>query len=88
LKASNKLEDHRSLLADYESGQLKYSMLKEAVAEGIIEMSAPFKLKLAEIKADQENVTNQILDSSAIIRKRAQETMRDVRELTGLPSLR
>ena len=44
--------------------------------------------RLAELEADKKAVKNQIHESSAEIRKRAQQTMREVREIAGLPTLR
>jgi tryptophanyl-tRNA synthetase len=40
------------------------------------------------LNANEKAVRNQIRESSAETRKRAQKTMREVRELVGLPSLK
>ncbi|MCR9286434.1 MAG: tryptophan--tRNA ligase [Bacteroidetes bacterium] len=88
LKASGKTQAHDSLLEDYNAGNLKYSDLKEEVANGLIEMSNAFRAKKAELNADKKNVKNQIKASSFEIRKRAQETVKEVKELTGLMNVR
>ncbi|MEZ5057128.1 MAG: tryptophan--tRNA ligase [Saprospiraceae bacterium] len=84
LKASGKKDEHTSLMNDYNSGQLKYVDLKDAVADALAELSSQFRDKKAELNADKKAVKNLIKASSAEIRKRAQETVSEVKELCGL----
>ena len=84
LKACGKTVAHASLMDDYRAGSLKYAPLKEAVADALAERSAIFREKKAELNADKKAVKEQIRESSASIRKRAQETIREVKELAGL----
>ncbi|MFN7326111.1 MAG: tryptophan--tRNA ligase [Chitinophagales bacterium] len=88
IRACGAMEAHDSLMTDYTNGSLRYSDLKEATANALLELINPFRLRLAELNADKRNVKEQIQDSSAVIRQRAQRTMKEVRELTGLGSLR
>ena len=88
LKACGGLDAHASLSEDFKNGALKYSDLKSVVADTLVGYLTPFREKLAELNADKKAVKNQIQESSAEIRKRAQQTMREVRALTGLPTLR
>lgn len=88
LKASGQIEAHDSLTEDYKAGALRYSDLKEAVAEGLVALSNEFRARKAELNADKKNVKNQIKASSFEIRKRAQETIKEVKELTGLMNVR
>lgn len=88
MKASGKIEAHESLMMDYNAGSLKYSDLKEAVAGGLVELSNTFRERKAEITANKKDIKNQIKYSSSIIRKRAQETIREVKELAGLMNVR
>ena len=88
IRACGAMEAHDSLMTDYTNGSLRYSDLKEATANALLELINPFRLRLAELNADKRNVKDQIQDSSAVIRQRAQRTMKEVRELTGLGSLR
>jgi len=88
LRATNKMEAHNSLMTDYGAGALKYSHLKEAVADALVELINPFRASLSELMANRNAVEERIQDSSAVIRKRAQQTLREVRELTGLLPLR
>ena len=84
LKAAGGIEQHDSLMDDYRAGNLKYVDLKEATANALVTLSTQFREKKAQLTADKRAVKNQIKQSSAEIRKRAQETVREVKELTGL----
>jgi hypothetical protein len=48
----------------------------------------PFRERFTALQADKKAVKSQIQESSAETRKRAQQTLREVREITGLGSLR
>lgn len=84
LRASGKQASHDQLMKDYEAGNLKYVELKDATADALVEISNGFKTKKAELVADRKMVKNQIKASSAEIRKQAQKTIREVKDLTGL----
>ena len=88
LRAAEKQEAHDSLMDDYRAGGLRYVDLKEAVANALVEISTGFKERKAELNADKKAVKNLIKASSAEIRKRAQETVRQVKELCGLLNVR
>lgn len=88
LKAAGNMEAHASLMDDYNAGALKYAPLKEVVAESLAQLSASFREKRAELNADKKAMKEQIRESSAIIRKRAQETIREVKELSGLMNVK
>lgn len=88
LRACKNMEAHDSLMADYSSGALRYSDLKEAVANTLVAMINPLREKLAELHTDKRAIKAQIQESSAAIRQRAQQTLKEVRELTGLASLK
>jgi len=88
LKASGKKEAHASLMEDYKEGSLKYVDLKEATADALVEISAGFREKKAELNAQKKEVKTQIKVASAEIRKQAQQTVRDVKELAGLLNVR
>lgn len=88
LRACDKMDEHATLMSDYEAGTLRYSALKEAVADALIELVVPMRERLADIVADKKNIKRQVQESSAAIREKAKETMREVRELTGLTNLK
>jgi len=84
LRASGQQEAHDSIMKDYKDGNLKYSTLKDATADGLVELSNRFREKKAELMTNKKEIKNQIKASSAEIRKQAQETIREVKDLTGL----
>lgn len=88
LKAADQQEAYASLQADYESDSLKYVDLKEAVGEALVEISTPMRERKAALLADKKAVKNQIKASSAEIRKRAQATVKEVKEMVGLANVR
>lgn len=84
LEASEANEAHESLMASYNSGSLKYSELKEAVAEALVGLSQRFISNKNELLADKRSVKDRIKASSLEIRARAQETVKEVKDLCGL----
>lgn len=88
LRACGNIAIYDALMDDYRAGALKYSDLKEEVAGAVVALVNPLRERYAELNADKRSVKAQIQDSSAEIRKRAQQTVREVRELTGLLALR
>jgi tryptophanyl-tRNA synthetase len=88
LKASGKMEAHAALMADYNAGSLRYVDLKEQVAEALVELSAGFRAKKAELEADKKAVKELIKESSVNIRREAQNTIREVKELAGLMNVK
>lgn len=88
LKAADNIEAYNSLQTDYAAGALKYVDLKEAVGEALVTISAPIRERKAELQADKKAVKNQIKASSAEIRKRAQQTVKEVKDLVGLANVR
>jgi tryptophanyl-tRNA synthetase len=84
LRASGRTEAHASLLHDYGAGALRYADLKEEVADGLVEISAGIRERLEELKSDRRAVKDRIKQSSWEIRKRAQETVKEVKGVCGL----
>ncbi|MFK7807521.1 MAG: tryptophan--tRNA ligase [Saprospiraceae bacterium] len=87
LRASGQQDAHDSIMEDYNNGKLKYSALKDATAEGLVALSKEFSERKAELLSNKKDVKNQIKASSAEIRKRAQETVKEVKELAGLANV-
>ena len=88
LRACGDMAAHESLMADYQSGALRYSDLKEAVANAVVGLVNPFRERFEALQADERNVKSQIHEASAETRKRAQQTLLEVREITGLTYLK
>ncbi len=88
LKASERLDVHQQLMNDYEAGHLKYVDLKDAVADALVAISAEFTARKTELESNKKEVKNQIKASSAEIRKKAQQTLKDVKDLSGLMNVK
>lgn len=84
IKACGHMDAYNSLMETYHAGTLKYVDLKQATADAIISKTAPFVEKRKEINADKKRLKDQIKQSSSEIRKVAQQTLREVKELAGL----
>lgn len=88
LRAAEAQEVHDSLLSDYNSKTLKYSDMKAAVADTLVNLSSQFIQKKHELIQDKKAVKNQLKQASHEIRLRAQETIREVKDLCGLTNVR
>ena len=88
LFAAGELNLHRELMEHYNAGSLRYSDLKDATAGSLVSITEGLRARRAEIVANKKQVKQQIKQSSAEIRKEAQETIREVKELTGLMNVR
>ncbi len=88
LKACQKIDQHANLMGDYESGNLKYVALKDAVADALVEVNQTARERKAELMSNKKEVKNQIKASSFEIRKKAQQTIKEVKELSGLLNVR
>jgi tryptophanyl-tRNA synthetase len=84
LKATGKKEAYASLSDDYKAGALKYVDLKEAVANALVELANGFRERKADLNAHKKDVKEVIKASSMAIRRRAQQTVQEVKELAGL----
>ena len=87
LKACEKTETQHQLRAAYLDGSISYVHLKEAVAEALLEKTKAFIQKRKEIRNNKKVLKSQIKASTAEIRKYAQETLREVKELSGLMNM-
>jgi tryptophanyl-tRNA synthetase len=84
LKACNKVDVYNAQMETFKSGNIRYGDLKTEVGEALVELIAPFRERLADLKSRENEVKEQIRASSAEIRKIAQKTIREVKELTGI----
>lgn len=88
LKAAENNSGHDQLMATYNDGSLKYSELKKEVADTLAELNQKFVANKKELIADKKAIKSQIKQASHEIRKRAQETIKDVKDLCGLSNIR
>ncbi|MBK9151054.1 MAG: tryptophan--tRNA ligase [Saprospiraceae bacterium] len=84
LKSAGDQKSHDDLMQAYQSGNLKYADLKQVVADALVKLTSEFSERKKEINADKKRLKDQIKASSADIRKTAQQTLREVKELVGL----
>ncbi|MEZ4911300.1 MAG: tryptophan--tRNA ligase [Saprospiraceae bacterium] len=84
IRACDNLEAHQSLMTDYKNGALKYVDLKQATADSLIQLNKPFIQKKLSLQSDKKLIKEQIKESSLEIRKVAQKTIKEVKELIGL----
>ncbi|MBK9108931.1 MAG: tryptophan--tRNA ligase [Saprospiraceae bacterium] len=83
LKASDK-NSFQSLMVDYENGNLPYSSLKDRVADALIEIARPIQDKKTKLLSNKKEIKELIKKSSTNIRKRAAQTVMEVKSLTGI----
>jgi tryptophanyl-tRNA synthetase len=86
IKACEKTKEYESLMNDYKAGTLKYKDLKDVTGDAIVELIGPFRERKAELMKDEghiEQLANQLSEKARSI---ASDTLKKVRELTGLPA--
>ncbi|MCS7036843.1 MAG: tryptophan--tRNA ligase [Saprospiraceae bacterium] len=88
LRACGQIDAYNALMADYQGGTLRYSDLKETVADALSALITALRERLHHLQANKKQVKTQIEASSAAIRERARQTLREVREIVGLPALK
>ena len=69
---------------DYEAGALRYSDLKAALTESMLTTLRPIRQRREELAARPERVIEILRASAAECRRRADQTMAEVRQATGL----
>ncbi len=84
LKACGKSDMIPHFSEQYHSGTIRYSDLKGAVTEAVLELVAPSKERLAHFENNAEATKAVVRENSAKIRETARETLSEVKELVGL----
>ena len=89
LKACGRMTEHQELMNDYNSGTLKYSALKDFVANGLVALSKQFIDRKDELTRNgKEAIEEQVHEMSNRARTLARQTIKEVRDLIGLPERR
>lgn len=88
LKACGKQDLHDELLAAYNSKNLKYVHLKNAVADSLVELTGALRQRRDQILEREKSVPELMRVLSDRARHLAGETLAGVRELAGLPGHR
>ncbi|MDZ7879625.1 MAG: tryptophan--tRNA ligase [Saprospiraceae bacterium] len=84
LKACGKMNEHADFMAQYNEGIRRYGDLKAAVAEALVELTQPFGERLNDLNSRRNAVIEEVKDSSSEVRKIAQETLREVKDIVGI----
>ena len=88
LRAAGHLDTAAQMREEALAATLRYSDLKTAVAEALVNISRTMIEQRQALNANKRAIKDQIRESSAAIRGRAQETLREVKDLTGLHNTR
>lgn len=70
--------------SDYRQGELRYSELKDALADALIEKLTPIRLRRNELLEREEELIEILNDGAQRARLAAQETIKEARERMGL----
>lgn len=73
-----------NMAQDHKNGTLKYSVLKEVVAEAIIKHLEPIQERRASLAKDKDKITGILLDGAERASAIAQKTMEEVRKKIGV----
>lgn len=84
MEATGEKSRAENMRAEALAGSLQYSQLKDATADALVGVSQHLREAKAAILSDKRKAKDQIRESSAAIRKKAQETLREVKDLAGL----
>jgi len=84
LKSAGNATTAASMRQEALDGKLRYSDLKDATGDALATLASSLRDAKQAVLADKKTIKAQVKDSAAEIRKRAQETLREVKELAGL----
>ena len=79
-------DTYQQFKSAYEEGTIRYSELKETLAQAIYKDLQPFQERRKAFEADSEGVDRIIKESTEKCREKAQATIKEVREKMGFPS--
>lgn len=88
LQVSGGQDAYELLTEDYKNDRLMYSDLKQAVSQSLLAFLEPIQARYQEILQDKRKYRDEIKESSLEIRKKAQQTLREVREITGIQNVK
>jgi tryptophanyl-tRNA synthetase len=85
LKACGKTAVADAMFQEYSAGTLRYSKLKEVVADALVELTSELRAKRASIAENIPAVNTRVKEMSEKARSLAGGTLKEVRMLVGLP---
>jgi tryptophanyl-tRNA synthetase len=86
LDACGKCEAASSLRGEYEAGKRQYRELKDAVADALVELTSGLRARREALLRDSEAVMPKVKEMSDRARQAAVVTIKEVREIVGLPA--
>ncbi len=84
LAAAGEPAQSAAMREDALAAKLQYVQLKDATADALVAVSSQLRDAKRDVLADKNAIKTQLKDSSAAIRQRAQQTLREVKDLAGL----
>jgi tryptophanyl-tRNA synthetase len=84
IKACGNIKEYNTLMDQFLRGNIKYKDLKDVSADVLVEMVKPFRERRVELSGDKTKMKKLVSDLSAIARDFAENTLNEVKDLTGL----
>jgi tryptophanyl-tRNA synthetase len=84
IKACGNTQAWGELMGHYNDGMLKYKDLKETAANTLVNTLTPFREKRLALSANPDKVKKIMKELSAVARDYAENTLNEVKDLTGL----
>ncbi|MCP4440951.1 MAG: tryptophan--tRNA ligase [Aureispira sp.] len=88
IKACGHTDVHDDFMTRYKDGSIRYGDFKGAAYEALLSLNSKFRENKEEVMANKKEIKYQIKNSSAEIRKIAQQTIKEVKDLTGLMNVK
>ena len=85
LNACGKHQELSALQKDYESGELKYKILKDSVSDALVELTSALKEKRRVYDENPEKVTSLMKSGAEKAREVTSKTIQQVKKRCGLP---
>ncbi len=87
LNACGKENARISLMNDFHNGNLQYKLLKETVADALVELTSDMRQRRSEIENDVSLISDVIREMSGQARAIAQKNLYEVKQIVGLKSI-
>jgi tryptophanyl-tRNA synthetase len=87
IKACEKDNEYQDMMNKYLAGSLQYKELKEVVADVLVELTKPFRLRKEELLKDKASIERLAKELSEKAKDVAAVTIAGVKKLTGLPTI-
>jgi len=88
LKGCGRQDAADHYLSQYKNGTIRYKELKDDVAASITELTQPFRLRKKEWEENTDTVERLIVEMADKTNAAAEQTMKEVRKMTGIAQAR